>query len=231
MKSSLLGAFLWLLLRLNSRWVLTLGRFLYNLEVCGSESLPREGPLIVVARQSSRIEIFLAAFLCSVLKEFCGLAAGPAIVRGRLFTRLSRELDMLPAFKERGLSASSLLEAYTRLQGRKIVAIGADGEVPWDGRIQPLRPGTSWLALRTRAPLVAVTLQGAYDIWPRWASRPHLTGKLVLKIGQPFYLCDAPYNRVTKSMLHQANQRLVAELERLADRSTLHSGATKDVGA
>lgn len=215
--SCFVGAFLWWLLRLHSHWVLALGRLLYDLEIQGREHLPMQGPLLVVCRHSSRIEIFVVALFCVALKEFYGLAAGPVMVNNRLFRWLSRELGMMPGFKERGLSASSLLYVYKLLQQGKIIVMAADGEVPWDGRPQPLRSGAAWLALRTGTPLVAVRLHGGYDVWPRWASRPHLTGKLTIKIGKEFCLADEPCERITQTMIERANERLMAELEALSN--------------
>jgi 1-acyl-sn-glycerol-3-phosphate acyltransferase len=213
----------WSWLRLNSRWVLALGRFMYGLEIYGGARLPTRGPLIVVARHSSRIEIFMAAFLCLAVREFAGVAAGPVILNNRLFTWLSRRLGMLPGFKDRGLSAASLMESLKLLQAGKVVVMVADGEVPWDGRPQPLRSGAAWLALRSHTPIVVSKLQGAYDIWPRWAAKPHLTGKLVLRVGEPFYLSDAPCRRVTSGMLYEANCRLLAELDALSETSPVRA--------
>jgi 1-acyl-sn-glycerol-3-phosphate acyltransferase len=220
-----LRGFLWGLLRFNSRWLLVLGRLLYQFEVDGPHNLPSTGPLIIVSRHSSRIEIFKYVFILCTLKKFHGPAAGPDIVNNRVFVWLSRELGMLPA---RSLSARALRGFYKLLGEGKVIFMMADGEVPWDGRPQPLRPGAAWLALRAHVPVVATLLQGAYDIWPRWASRPHLTGKLVLMIGEPFYVCGAPCSRVTEPMLQEANLRLTRELERLADGYMLRHGATKE---
>jgi 1-acyl-sn-glycerol-3-phosphate acyltransferase len=215
-------AVFWWFLRLHSYWVLALGRLLYRLEIQGREHLPSKGPLLVVCRHSSRIEVFAVALFCIALREFYGLAAGPVMANNRLFLWLSRELGMTPSFKERGVSASGLLYVCKLLQQGKIIVMAADGEVPWDGRPQRLRPGAAWLALRTGTPLVAVRLLGGYDVWPRWASRPHLTGKLTIKIGQQFSLGDAPCKRITEAMIQRANERLMAELEALSPRQGFH---------
>jgi 1-acyl-sn-glycerol-3-phosphate acyltransferase len=215
-----LRSLLWSGLWANSLWLLLVGRLLYKLEIDGRRNLPSEGPVLIVGRHNSRIEIFGLAYLCYALGEFYGLAAGPALINGRWFRALSRVLGALPTFKERGLAAAPLLEAYKLLSKGEIVGLGAD-ELPWDGRSQPLRPGAAWLALRTHAPVVVFVLKGSYDIWPRWASRPHLRGKLVLKIGKPFYLGDAPSNRVTHNMLRQATYRIEEELGKLSEERVL----------
>jgi 1-acyl-sn-glycerol-3-phosphate acyltransferase len=147
-----LHAVLWWLLRINSRCVLSLGKLLYGLKKCGGENLPPTGPLIIVSRHSSRIEVLKYVFIISTLKKFHGPAAGPDIVNNRVFLWLSRELGMLPA---RSLSASALRGIYKLLGEGKVIFMMADGEVPWDGRPQPLRPGAAWLALRAYASVVA----------------------------------------------------------------------------
>jgi 1-acyl-sn-glycerol-3-phosphate acyltransferase len=223
MRGRFIKSILWWCLRLNSRWVLVLGRLLYGLKVQGREHLPSHGPLIVLIRPNARVGIFVAAFLCTALNRFYALAGGPAIVNMRFFSRLARQLGMLPAFKGKSLSAFPLMEGYRLLRQGEIFLLTSAKEIPWDGHLQPLLPGAAWLALRVHTPIIMVAVQGDYDIWPRWASRPHLTGKLVLKIGKPFYLCDDPCNRVTEAMLQEANQRLLAELERLSDGYMLSS--------
>jgi 1-acyl-sn-glycerol-3-phosphate acyltransferase len=218
----LLRIFLWWYLRLSSLWVLALGRILYQLEIHGGELLPTTGPFIIVSRHSSRIEVFRYAFLSSIVKEWHGPAAGPDLANSRILAWLSRELGMLPA---RSLSVETLMKVYQLLREGKIIMIMADGEVPWDGRPLPLRPGASWLALRSHAPVVVSALHGAYDIWPRWASRPRLSGKLVLRIGRPFYLADGPCQRVTAEMIAEANRRLIAELEALSAVPTVQTAS------
>jgi len=222
MRRRLGNAFLWWCLRLNSRWVLVLGRLLYGLEIQGREHLPSQGPLIVVTRPNGRVMIFMAAFCCLALKEFYGLAGGHALLNNRAVTWLGRELGLLPGFKGASLSGIPLMDLYKLLQQGKALVMTVAKELPWNGRLQSMVPGAAWLALRTHVPVVVLSVQGDYDIWPRWASRPHLTGKLVFKIGKPFYLCDAPCNRVTARMLEEANRRLLAELATLSAGYMLH---------
>lgn len=216
-------ALFWWVFRTMCRGVGLLGRLLYGLEIHGQANLPAAGPLIIVGRRISRVDFFASAAF-SRLGEFSGLTSLVAICNNRLLARGGRELGILPTIKGRGLSAASLLAAYNLLQQGGILIIPDEGEVPWDGRLQPLRSGAAWLALRTSAPVVAVVMQGGYDIWPRWASRPHLGGKLRLKIGQPFQLCHTPCARVTDDMLRQANDRLRAALADLSDGYLLPEG-------
>jgi 1-acyl-sn-glycerol-3-phosphate acyltransferase len=217
-------ALLWWSFRTLLRGVGILGHFLYGLEIHGREHLQVRGPLIILARRISRVDFF-ASGAWAILGESSGLTGAMTICNSRLIARTGRALGILPTVKGKGRSAAPLLQAYNLLREGKIIILPDEGEIPWDGRLQPLRSGVAWLALRTRAPVLTMVMAGGYDIWPRWASRPHLTGKLVLKVGQPLYLCDEPCARVTNNMLQDANQRLLLELERLSGGYMLRKGA------
>lgn len=210
-------AALWWSFRSLGRGVGMVGRVLYGLEAQGLEYLPARGPAVIVGRRISRVDFFAVAFLAPLIGEFSGMTGAMAICNNRLITRLGRELGILPTLKGKSLSAPSLIEAYKLLQQGNIIVLSDEGEVPWDGRLQPLKGGAAWLALRTRSPVIVVVMDGGYDIWPRWASRPVLTGKLCFKVGQPFYLSDAPYQRVTGQQLQDANDALLAEIEALSN--------------
>jgi 1-acyl-sn-glycerol-3-phosphate acyltransferase len=105
------------------------------------------------------------------------------------------------------------MTAYNLIRSGEIVFVTVAAELPWDGRLQPLRPGAAWLALRAHVPIVIAAVEGDYTIWPRWAWRPHLTGKLILTIGKPLDLANTPHQRITKEMLESANRRLLKELD------------------
>jgi 1-acyl-sn-glycerol-3-phosphate acyltransferase len=201
----------------------TLGRLLYGLEIQGRQHLHTNGPLIILGRRISRVDFFASGAWAAV-GEASGLTGAMTICNSPLMARAGRALGILPTMKGKSLSAAPLLEAYNLLRHGKIIIVADEGEVPWDGRLQPMRSGAAWLALRTRAPVLPVVMCGGYDIWPRWAARPHLKGKLVLKVGAPFYLREEPCDRVTNDMIEQANQRLLSELEHLSQGYMLRKG-------
>lgn len=204
----------------GSRLALALGRLLYGLEIHGEEHFPSRGPAIVIVRHSSRADIVGGSYVrCLAARrgvKLCGVTPVALLINSRRVAWLVRAFGGVPAFKAKGLSGPPLLEVYNLLRRGNVVVVAPEGEIAWDGRLQPLKPGAAWLALRTGAPLVAGVLVGGYDIWPRWARWPRLTGKLAVRIGEPFSVCEAPLDRVTESALRAANRRIAAELERLS---------------
>jgi len=202
----------WWGFRALCRGALGVGRLLYGLEEQGREHLPERGPLLVVCRRISRVDFFGAAQLCAIYREFSTITSAMAVFDSPLVTALGRELGILAAVKGTGMSAGALRAAHRLLSQGAVVLIADEGEVPWDGRLQPLRAGAAWLGLRSGAPVVAAMIHGGYDVWPRWARWPRLRGKLAGRVGRPFRLADSPCPRVTRDMVAAANRRLVAEL-------------------
>jgi hypothetical protein len=84
-----------------------------------------------------------------------------------------------------------------------------EGDMRWDGRPLPIGSAAAWLALHTGAPILPVVPSAsAYDIWPRWRMLPSLRGRVILRVGRPFSLCDTPQARVTDEDLEKANARI-----------------------
>lgn len=197
-----------------SHGFIALGRLLYKLEIQGLEHMPTTGPAIFTCRHNSGLDIFFAALILRGKERAVGVTGVVTVNRVRAW--LGRYLGMMPLFREQGLSAVSLMRLHKALQQGGIVFI-ADNEIPWDGRLQPPRSGVAWCALHTGVPVVAAVLNGGYRVAPRWAKRIPLRGKLVLRIGKPFHLGDAPCARVTDEMLERANRRFIEEIQALSD--------------
>jgi 1-acyl-sn-glycerol-3-phosphate acyltransferase len=194
--------------------LLAISRLFYKLEIHGVEYLRTCGPLIISCRHYSGLDvIFLAA-----IQRNHGLPLGVTgfVTVNRFRAWWGKHIELTPLFWEQGLSAASLIKLHKRLQQGGSVFI-ADNEIVWDGRLPEPRSGVAWCALHTHSPVVVGVVTGGYRVAPRWAKRIPLRGKLVLRIGKPFYLSDAPCTRVTADMLQQANQRFLDELRALSD--------------
>jgi 1-acyl-sn-glycerol-3-phosphate acyltransferase len=190
---------------------LWLGRLLYRLEIIGSEHIPRTGAFIITGLHISRADGFYKALGLCLRPDLQGLPPDITLLNRRR-AWLFRALGIIPLYKGRGLSRTSLQKALEVLRQGRPLMTGVEGEITWDGRLQPLREGVAWLALRANVPVVVCALRGGYDVWPRWAKRPHLTGKLILRIGRPLSLCDAPCERISQAMIRRANERIAAEM-------------------
>lgn len=201
-------------------------RFLYGFRVEGMQNVPRKGPFITLLSEFGLLCVLYSGWASiMLLKDLFFQAPGKVLAYMqeelwafsyfRRAARLAGFLRPLIPHSAGGL-ALSLLDGWRVLQEGGIVFLNTEGDMPWDGRPLPIQPGAAWLGLHTAAPLLPVICSAsAYDIWPRWQTRPSLHGRVVLRIGQPFKLCDTPQMRITDQDLEKANSRIRAEIDQL----------------
>lgn len=202
------------------------GRLLYHLQVEDIQNIPAAGACVIAFNHAAPIiDGMVGAVLLRRRPDSFTFGGRGLPMEGRLGQRLARrrqagrELPILGAYKARGLSAGELLKALHLLQAGRAVALAAEGELTWDGQLQhPLAPGAAWMALRAHAPVVALVSKGGYDIMPRWARLPKLSGRVSLRAGRPFYVSSQPAAQVTDEMIAAASQRIYDEMAALIAR-------------
>ncbi|MBN1954278.1 MAG: 1-acyl-sn-glycerol-3-phosphate acyltransferase [Anaerolineae bacterium] len=201
----------------GERSLLLAGRLFYRLRVEGVEYIPASGACLFafnhvaqpvdlmtnVLIRRHRPDIYLFG-----LHGFQG--ENPLAQFLALMGQQEAEEQVLRAYKARGLSAGELLRALRLLQAGAALALAAEGEFTWDGRLQhPLAPGAAWLGLRSGAPIVPVVSSGGYDVQPRWwLERMRLTGRVTIRVGPPLILSERPVQRLDDAEMEAANQRL-----------------------
>ncbi|MBN1660180.1 MAG: 1-acyl-sn-glycerol-3-phosphate acyltransferase [Anaerolineae bacterium] len=208
----------------GERLLFVAGRVLYCLRIEGAEKIPTTGPCLLPFNHVSQPADLLAnALIRRRRPDMCvfgwqGLRGENPLVH--FVTALGEPYPddwLLRAYKARALSAGELLRALRLVQAGAALSIAAEGEITWDGRLQhPLAPGAAWLALRTGAPVVPIVSLGGYDLQPRWQmERIRLNGRLTIRVGRPFALCDEPVTRPDDETLQAANERLWQEMAAL----------------
>jgi len=205
--------------------ILRFGRWRYKLRVIGEENIPEQGPCVAAFNHSAR---YLDAMSIRVVKihrpdavAFGAVGMPPSgliawITKRRTERDEEVEPAMLGAIKARGFSAVELLKALKLLSADRVVLIAAEGEVPWDGQlIHPLAPGAAWMGLRAHVPIVPIVMIGGYDILPRWRDYPKFTGRLTMRVGQPFYVVDQASTKVDDQAISNASQTIYEKMESL----------------
>lgn len=204
-------------------------RIFYRYRAEGVENIPLEGPYIIVLNHPGKLLVDGFFAWLAILKR-----RTPVVIIPSLLFRLRRRghnwfvliLRYVPKFLRairvrRGgdTPAASKQMMLDVLREGHAIFLTPEGEVSWHGRLNPLRPGAASIALRAHVPIVPVGISGSYDIWPRWAARPHLTGKITVRVGKPFYLGDAPLDRdkIEYALLEQSSARIRDEISKLLD--------------
>jgi 1-acyl-sn-glycerol-3-phosphate acyltransferase len=201
----------------GKRLLFLAGRLLYSLTIEGEARVPVEGACLFPFNHVSQPADLLANALIRRRRPDVYIFGWQGLQGENPLAQFlsgvgerDPEQRLLRAYKAQGLSAGELLRALRVLQQDGAIAIAAEGEITWDGRLQhPLAPGTAWLALRTGAQIVPVVSSGGYDVQPRWQmDKIRLAGRIAIRAGQPFTLCETPLARAGNQALQAANERL-----------------------
>jgi len=195
--------------------LLMLARWFYKLKVEGVENIPPQGSCLLAFNHVSLVADALVYLVLHQRRPDLHLLTWRLVqdeVAG-IFGVLGlheKAPHLLSVYKRAGLSVTELLRARQVLLDGGAVALAPEGEPTWDGRLQhPLAPGAAWMALRTACPVVPVVSIGGYDIQPLWQTEKiRLTGRIKIRVGQPFCLCEAPLDNVEQGVLDQASQRI-----------------------
>ena len=166
---------------LPTRWAFRLGCPEVRIE--GAENVPRSGPFLVLPNHESILDpFFLLSFSPRPLS---------AMTKSTQFTHQGARwgLERLLAFPVRRYrtDAQAVRVVLRALRAGKGVCIYPEGERTWDGALQPFRRGTLRLMLGAGVPIIPCGMEGLYDLWPRWASRPRRGVPIVLRFGEPLH--------------------------------------------
>ena len=216
-------------LKMRAPWFVAaaLFRLTYKFKVVGEENFPKKGPFILALNEYSLPAMLVSGWIAIVMLDRV-METTPESIQSYMMEELwsssffsaipkQGDADLMPLMPQgAGRLALGLLDGVRVLREGGMININPEGDVTWDGR--PLRPGKAmaWLALHTGVPIVpALASIGAYDIWPRWRSRPHLTGLMPLNIGKPFTLVDEPMAVVEPEDIAAANHRIFDEFNKV----------------
>ena len=169
----------------------TVVRCLTRVRVDGAlDRIPRTGPLIIASNHLSNADgPLVGGWLTPALgrrmhwlgkREFAEHPILGPIARAGSVHPVDRDTADLEAFR----LAQRILEAGN------VLLVFPEGTRSPTGGLQRPRDGVAMLALRTGAPILPVGLSGTDRFWPR-GGRPHLGGRIGLRVGEAFSLREA----------------------------------------
>ena len=196
-------------------------RLLFTLEYIGEDNVPADGPVIVAGNHPSYLDpvllilpldrrVFFMAwdrlFMVPVLGYLMRkMGAFPVRLGTRDPNAYNAALDVLRS----GLALGIFPEA-----GRSI-----------DGPMNPLKTGTARLAIESGAPIVPVTIAGAYDAWPSSRRLPW-PRKITVKYHRPIVL-DAS-DVAARADDKEFHEEVMAEVREAIERRLLPSLAADE---
>ncbi len=128
----------------------------------GREHIPRTDGVLVAANHQSYFDPPLVGAGCSRRMNYLARAT---LFRFAPFKWLIHSLDAIPIDRD-GIGLSGMRESLRRLKRGEMVLVFPEGGRTETGEIQPFLPGFAALAARSRATILPVAIEGAYQAWP-----------------------------------------------------------------
>ncbi len=165
--------FFWTLFRLA-------GMLVCRLRFYGFENIPKEGGVLAVANHQSHLD---PPFIGCGFPRRMNFLARRSLFDVPYIGRLIHMLDAIPIDRD-GFGISGIKESLRRLKQDEVVLIFPEGTRSWDGEIAELRPGFTTLAVRSKASILPIAIDGAFQAWPRTRGYP-LPGVVCVRFGKP----------------------------------------------
>lgn len=148
--------------------VRTAWRPMGGFDVRGLENIPARGPFIIISNHQSYLD---PLFVQSVVPRILHAMAKSTQFASPMFRRA---MTLVYAFPVRRFEIDPMAVRHVlrRLAEGEAVIIYIEGERTWDGELQSPRLGTVRLILKAGVPVIPCRIDGAYEAWPRWSSKP-----------------------------------------------------------
>ncbi len=154
----------------------------YRIRVSGAQNIPPRGAVLLVANHQSHLDPPLIG-CCS--RRQMSYFARASLFRFAPFGWFIGSVGAVPVDIERS-PLSGIRETLKRLKDDEMVLVFPEGSRTFDGEIQPFKPGFVALAIRSRATVLPVAIEGAFDAWPRKNRFPGL-GRIHVHFGEPIH--------------------------------------------
>jgi 1-acyl-sn-glycerol-3-phosphate acyltransferase len=155
---------------------------LYRLQIRGRENIPRSGPVLFISNHQSFYDPIING--TSATDRPFAIIARATLFRFKPFSWLIRSFGALPVSGEAG-DAGTMRILLEELAAGRTALVYPEGTRSADGALLPFQKGVLLLIRRARVPVIPIGIDGAIDVWPRGASRPHLWGHVATALGAP----------------------------------------------
>src|ERR1051325_8200481 len=187
-------------------------RVLFSLEHQGCEYVPESGAVIIAGNHPSYLDPVLIMLPINRAIRFM---AWDALFKVPVLGQIIKAIGAFPVDLRRGKGEAAFREACRILEGGEALGIFPEGQRSEHGPMGELRAGVARLAIATGAPIVPVTIGGAYRAWPKFRLLPK-PAKIVVRFHQPILIdeADARTRRDDREFHHEVMQRVAASINR-----------------
>lgn len=203
----------------ETAWPYYVGRALFRalfrsmgLRISGLEHVPAAGPLIVASNHRSHADPPLVG-VC--LPRPVHYMAKHELFEVPVMGPTIRRTGAFPVTRGRP-DRRAIRWALQLLDEGKAVVMFPEGTRSVDGRLGPPELGVALIALKSRAPVLPVAMQGTEHLLPKHSLLPR-SHPLTVRFGPPLLFPDLYGRRTSRRELEEAGARLMTALGRLLD--------------
>jgi len=153
---------------------------LADFDIQGKENMPASGPLILVGNHFNFLDPVAVIHITRYPLEFLGGLRTP---NAPAWTDVFRQMRGILPVRRGTSSRDTLLKAQDVLDQNGTLAIFPEGG-SWATVLRPPRPGAAMLAVKSRAQILPLGLDGLPDVFP--AARKGKRARVTIQIGKPF---------------------------------------------
>jgi len=146
----------------------------------GIHNLPRTGGVLIASNHQSFLDIPL---LSSTTRRHIAFVARDSLAETRWLAFIMSECRAL-LIKRGKPDRKALRQMVAHLEAGDAVSLFPEGTRTRDGRVQPFRKGALLAARMAKVPIVPAGIRGAFEAWPRTASRPRIA-RVAVRFGAP----------------------------------------------
>ncbi len=185
----------------------------YRIRLYGFEKVPRKGPVIFISNHQSYYDPILNG-VAVTNRQFTAIA-GQHLAAFKPFGWLMKSYGAVFVSASAG-DKGPLRAALKELSSDRCVLIYPEESRCFDGMIGPFQRGMLLLLRKSKATVVPMAIEGAYDVWPRTRTLPKLSGRMVLVCGEP---------RSTEDVLQDGPETAVKQIRQELDTLRLEARA------
>jgi 1-acyl-sn-glycerol-3-phosphate acyltransferase len=156
------------------------GVIIYRLKRTGMENIPSEGTVLLVANHQSHLD---PPLIGSCSRRRMNYMARSNLFKFAPFGWYISSIDAYPIDLD-GSRLSGIRETLRRLKRKEMVLVFPEGARTFDGEMGEFKPGFVALAIRSKATILPVAIEGAFDAWPRTKRFPWF-GRIQVHFGEP----------------------------------------------
>lgn len=179
----------------------------YRYRAWGVQHIPRDGAVLLISNHQSFLDPILVG-LASHHRQFYAMARSTLFHKPQ-FAWLIRSLNAIPINRNEADTAA-MRQCLEVLKQNHALLIFPEGTRTTDGQTGDFAPGTMLLIKRSKAPVIPVAVEGAFDAWPRGRKLPRLFGRIGVQYGKPIPAAELAAMGAQDGMMHL--QKIVEQM-------------------